>query len=95
MRRLGTLSGTGMLVIGEDRFDRIGYTISVWQEDKGWRSAAGMLRGEPDAFRAAARWGETPLYLASGEAVTVLVRRIEAGGDRAEVRVVGPVPDPR
>lgn len=95
MRRLGTLSGTGTLVLGKDRFDAIDYTISVWEEASGWQSGAGMLRGDPEAFRAATRWGESPLYLSSGQPVMILIRRIEAGGDRAEIRIVGQPPDPR
>jgi hypothetical protein len=91
MQRLGTLQGVGTLRVDDVDFHPIGYRLSVWREDSGWLSAAGTLTGGPDAFKAATKWGDGILFLADRRTVTVLIRRIDNIGTRAEVRVSGPV----
>jgi hypothetical protein len=88
--RLGTLAGIGIVSIEGKMLGTVTYSIDVWQEDNGFRSADGTADGEASALMAALDAGKADLALQSGGSVTFLIERLS--GDQADIKITGPVP---
>jgi len=87
--RLGTLKGTGVLVVGEQRFDPITYWFDVDLED-GVRSASGKVSGDRHGLDAFAKASTAELQMQDGTIMHIQYTERDAQGARAVV--VGRIP---
>jgi len=84
MARLGTLKGTGVLVVDQQRFDPIGYWFEVDLEG-GLRSAKGRLTGDRHGLEAALKASAATLQLEDGTLMQIALTGLGAQGLSAVV----------
>ena len=87
--RLGTLKGTGVLVVGQQRFDPITYWFEVDLEG-GVRSASGKVSGDRQALDAFAKASTAELQMQDGTIMSIQHTSLDPLGARAVV--VGRIP---
>jgi hypothetical protein len=84
MARLGTLKGTGVLVIGQQRFDPITYWFEVDLKD-GLRSAEGKINGDRHALDAAVKAVSAQLQMEDGTIMHIKITGPDTHGAKAVV----------
>jgi hypothetical protein len=84
MARLGTIKGTGVLVVDQQRFDPINYWFEVKLED-GLRSADGRLTGDRHGLEAALKASSAQLELQDGTPVQIVLTGLDLQGASAVV----------
>jgi hypothetical protein len=87
--RLGTLKGTGVLVVGQQRFDPVTYWFDVDLED-GVRSASGKVSGDRHGLDAFAKASTAQLQMQDGTIMHIQYTERDAHGAKAVV--VGRIP---
>ncbi len=92
MRHLGALIGTGRVAYGAETA-RVKYEITVVEDRRG-KSASGQLTADSRTFMAIMNApGLAKLNLESGGSVDFIISKLSVPSDRAEIQIVGPVPN--
>jgi hypothetical protein len=91
MQRIGVLEGRGQVEVSGDPAGVVDYTITIWREPGGMKSADGAASersGNPlaKAFNA----GTAILHLDNGGTVKFAVTLLN--GEHAQIQISGPVP---
>ncbi len=91
MVHLGTIEGHGQIIVGGNDLGEVGYSISVFRP-RFVNEARGYITGPPKVLHAALQAGGAVLTLEDGETVNIIVTQFTMPGERAQIKVSGPVP---
>jgi hypothetical protein len=90
MTTLGTIDGTGTLIVnGEDICD-VSYTLTIIQS-RGMKYADGYITGDPEVLLTTFEARITQLRLQSGDIVEAMIVKF-GYADNATIKINGPVP---
>ena len=91
MAHLGTIDGRATITAGGDDLGEVDYSISVFMR-RNLKQASGYITGTEAILFAASQAHGAVLTLEDGETVNITVTRFTMPGDRAQIKVSGPVP---
>ena len=93
MVRIASLSGTGTVSVDGGYLCDANYSIEVWKESSGLKSARGSIDGLYSKLSIAMH-GEPELTLQDGRVIRFLIERLQIGthGGGCQIVVNGPIP---
>jgi len=92
MTHLGTLEGEGHLVIENTDTAPIRYTINVWRDGSGMKTAGGQIMADYHVLIRAFNKRQFEIRLDNGSSVHAFIDYYQPPEASADIQITGPVP---
>src|SRR5438046_2097868 len=95
MKHIGSLSGDGKLLYGDELLGPVRYHIDAWHPpgpDDKRRGYNGWIEGDREVLNRALNADKTTLIIEGGHQVTALIMELGSHGNRARIEISGAVP---